>query len=35
MSAAPRSLLERVSAMGGELAIDSTDAGSRVEMMLK
>jgi signal transduction histidine kinase len=31
-NAAPRSLLERLTSLGGELSIDSTDAGSRVEM---
>jgi signal transduction histidine kinase len=35
LSAAPRSLLERVSALGGELAIESSDSGSRVEIVLK
>jgi signal transduction histidine kinase len=32
---APRSLLERVSAMGGELSIDSGASGSRVEMTIE
>ena len=30
----PKSLLDRVSALGGRLSIESTDAGSRVEMVL-
>ncbi len=32
--AGPRSLLERVQALGGEMSIDSADTGSRVEMVL-
>jgi len=35
LPAAPRSLLDRVSALGGELAIESSDSGSRVEIVLK
>jgi len=31
---APRSLLDRVTALGGRMAIDSTEAGSRVELRL-
>ena len=31
---APRSLFERVSALGGTLSIESTDRGSRVEVLL-
>lgn len=31
---APRSLFDRVSALGGQLSIDSSDRGSRVEMLL-
>jgi signal transduction histidine kinase len=31
---APRSLFERVEALGGELAIESRDSGSRVEISL-
>ncbi len=31
---APRSLFERVSALGGEMSIESSDAGSRVEIVL-
>jgi signal transduction histidine kinase len=31
---APRSLFDRVSALGGTLSIESTDRGSRVEMLL-
>jgi signal transduction histidine kinase len=31
---APRSLLDRVTALGGRLAIESSDAGARVEMRL-
>jgi signal transduction histidine kinase len=31
---APRSLFERVSALGGTMSIESSDAGSRVEMVL-
>jgi signal transduction histidine kinase len=30
----PRSLFDRVSALGGQLSIDSTEQGSRVEMVL-
>ena len=30
----PRSLFERVAALGGQLSIDSSDRGSRVEMVL-
>jgi signal transduction histidine kinase len=30
----PRSLFERVSALGGEMSIESSDAGSRVEIVL-
>src|SRR6266851_923060 len=33
-NAAPRSLLERVSSLGGRMAIESTDSGSRVEIRL-
>ena len=32
--AAPRSLFDRVSALGGRLSIESSDRGSRVEMVL-
>jgi signal transduction histidine kinase len=31
---APRSLFERVAALGGQLSIDSSNQGSRVEMVL-
>ncbi len=31
---APRSLVDRVAALGGRMSIESTDAGSRVEMVL-
>ncbi len=31
---APRSLFDRVSALGGKMSIESTDAGSRVEMVV-
>jgi hypothetical protein len=30
----PRSLFDRVSALGGRMDIDSSEAGSRVEMVL-
>jgi signal transduction histidine kinase len=33
-SATPRSLFDRVSALGGQLSIDSSEQGSRVEMVL-
>jgi signal transduction histidine kinase len=33
-SAAPRSLLDRVTSLGGRMAIESTDTGSRVEIRL-
>lgn len=33
-SVAPRSLIDRVTAFGGQMAIDSTETGSRVEMVL-
>jgi signal transduction histidine kinase len=33
-NAAPRSLLERVSSLGGRMAIESTESGSRVEIRL-
>ena len=32
--AGPKSLLDRVAALGGHMSIESTDAGSRVEMVL-
>jgi signal transduction histidine kinase len=34
MQSGPRSLLDRVASLGGRLSIESTDAGSRVEMIL-
>jgi signal transduction histidine kinase len=34
MQSGPKSLLERVTSLGGRLSIESTDAGSRVEMTL-
>lgn len=34
MQRGPRSLLDRVASLGGRLSIESTDAGSRVEMIL-
>jgi signal transduction histidine kinase len=34
MQSGPKSLLERVTSLGGRLSIESTDAGSRVEMIL-
>jgi signal transduction histidine kinase len=34
MPSGPRSLLERIGSLGGTMSIDSTDAGSRVEMRL-
>jgi two-component system sensor histidine kinase DegS len=33
-NAAPRSLLDRVTSLGGRMAIESTDSGSRVEIRL-
>jgi len=34
MQSGPRSLLDRVASLGGRLSIESTDAGSRVEMIV-
>ncbi len=31
---APRSLFDRVTALGGKMSIESSDAGSRVEMVV-
>ena len=31
---APRSLFDRVSALGGQISIESSDRGSRVEMVV-